>query len=398
MKFFSSNLGFTKNLTNETNTTNTLKSLDSLLDSLSFAPWMSIATTYVLTILNFLGVIGCSLSLWIFYRKKFADSVFFYYRLLCIINIIYLLHNIPACVLFTPRYFPHVNTWSIAVYRIYYACLTNLLFHYGDVLQMGILLARMKIYSPFVKKHFSASPCFISFAFFITCLLIDSPLPFSFKVINYGDYFYSYYNESQLIMRNDTLFYYGASEFNESKVGKILIGFNGIVLNIFGSLVAGVTLNIVSYIKYKFYIKERDRKEEELRMRSMQSQPCTSTTHHHEQKDSKKLNQKEMNEQKAEKNMFYMIITLCIISIVSRVILICGNLYALFFFSLSNIWSFVVLEYFIYSLVPALSIFVFYAFNKLFRKEFKKLFGIKTRKTHVTGVTPNSSSLGRVDS
>ena len=163
----------------------------------------------------------------------------------------------------------------------------------------------------------------------------------------------------------------------------------------FGSLVAGVTLNIVSYIKYKFYIKERDRREEELRLRSIQhGQPCTfSSAHNHEHHESKKLNQKEINEQKAEKNMFYMIITLCIISIVSRVILICGNLYALFFFSLSNIWSFVEFEYFIYAFVPALSIFVFYPFNKLFRKEFQKIFGIKTRKTKLNSNTPNSSSI-----
>ena len=241
MKFNETSLNFTTNLTNETNRIpNTLNSLDSLLDSLGFAPWMSVSTTYVLPLLNFLGAIDCSLSLWISCRKKFGDPVFFYYRLLCFINIIYLLHNIPTCVLFTPRYFPHVNTWSIAVYRIYYAFLTNLLFHYGDVLQMGILLARMKIYSPFVKKHYSASPRFISFAFFVTCLLIDSPLLFSFKVISYGEYFYgkndtittvmqpygettkqSNGNDSQLMIKKDTLFYYGASDFNDSKFGII---------------------------------------------------------------------------------------------------------------------------------------------------------------------------------
>ena len=69
----------------------------------------------------------------------------------------------------------------------------------------------------------------------------------------------------------------------------VLLAFNGFVLNLFGSLVAGVTLNIVSYIKYKFYIKERNRKEEELRLRSMQhSQPCTSSSaHNHEHHESK---------------------------------------------------------------------------------------------------------------
>ena len=339
---------------------------------------MSVTTTFVLPFINFLGVVGCSLSLWIFLRKKFVDSVFFYYRLLCAINTVYLLHNIPACVFFSPRYFPNANTWSIAAFKIYYACITNLLFHFGDVLQMAILLARMKIYSPFVKKHFKATPRQISLALFLTCVLINIPLVFAFKVVSYGDFYY-YNNTSFNQQKNSTLYYYGASEFNESKLGKILLGFLGLFVNLFGSLVAGVTLNIVSYLEYKRYVKERELKDEEIKIRSMTlSEPFTNSGVRNiveQQKQLKKLTQKELNELKAEKNMFHMIITLSLISIVSRVILIIGNLYALFFKSFSTTtWTLVVLDYFIYALVPTVSIFIFIAFNKIFRKEFKNMF------------------------
>ena len=217
------NSTYTNNL-NDSKENVSLESLEEKLQSVGLVPWMSVTTTFVLPVINFLGVVGCSISFWIFFSKKFVDSIFFYYRLLCVINIINLLHNIPACVLFSPRYFPNANTWSIAAFKIYYAFAIIFLFHYSDVLQMGILLARMKIYSPFVKKHFKATPRQISLAFFLTCVLINTPIIFAFKIISYGDYYYYYNNTSFNQQKNATFYYYGASEFNESKLGKILLG------------------------------------------------------------------------------------------------------------------------------------------------------------------------------
>ena len=178
-----------------------------------------------------------------------------------------------------------------------------------------------------------------------------------------------------------------------------MLFFFGLFINFFGSLVAGVTLNIVSYLKYKQYVNERKRKDEEIQMKSMTPQsniqPCTSNSlqfNPDRQKQLKNFTQKELNELKAENNMFHMIITFCLISIVSRVILIFGNLYAVFFFSLSNIWAIVVLDYFIYALVPSVSIFIFIAFNKMFRKEFKTILGLDKKKTDMTVSPPHSSS------
>jgi hypothetical protein len=380
---------------NDSATNITLRSLEEWLEIVGLAPWMSKVTTFVLPVINFLGIFGCTLSLWIFFRKKFVDSIFFYYRLLCAINMLHLLHNIPACVLLSPRYFPDANTWYIAAFKTYYAFTTIFLFHYGDVLQMAILLARMKIYSPFVKKHFKETPLRISISLFVTCLLIDSPLAFAFKIKPYGDY---YYQTDLSQQKNATFYYYGGSEFSETKFGKVLLGFFGLFVNMFGSLVAGVTLNIVSYLKYKQYVNERKRKDEEIQMKSMISesniQSCTGNclqSNSDRQKQLKNFTQKEINELKAENNMFHMIITLSLISIVSRIILISCNLYGLFFFSLSSIWALVVLDYFIYALVPSVSIFIFIAFNKMFRNEFTTIFGTK-RKRIIEVRSPQTSS------
>ena len=136
-----------------------------------------------------MGTLFCTISAYIFFQRKFVDASFFYYRLLCIVYIIHLLHNIPRGIFYTPRYFPNMNTYLSTIYHIYYAFASGLLFHYEDVLQMAILLDRIKIFSPFVKRYFSAKPWVISLALFLTCLLIDLPVPFASKVGSFGNYF-----------------------------------------------------------------------------------------------------------------------------------------------------------------------------------------------------------------
>ena len=88
----------------------------------------------------------------------------------------------------------------------------------------------------------------------------------------------------------------------------------------------------------------------------------------------RKLTSKEIKEQKAENNMFYMAFTLCSISILSRVLAMCCYIFYFFFTSFSNNLLIELVFYSINTLVSTSSIFVFYSFNKMFRKEFKKKF------------------------
>ncbi len=161
------------------NSTATLTSLDELSTALGYYPYKEILATFVLPTINFLGLACCSLSLSIFSKKKFVDPSYFYYRLLCLVYIIHQVHNIPRGILFSPRYFPTIDTYMYAWFRIYYLFITTFLFHLVDVLQMGILLDRMAMFSEIVKKYFTASPRIVSLAFALTCLLIELPFAFS---------------------------------------------------------------------------------------------------------------------------------------------------------------------------------------------------------------------------
>jgi hypothetical protein len=354
--------------------------LNQLLDSLGFDQWKTIISSFVLPAISFLGLILCSISAWIFYHKKFKDPVFYYYRLLCLVYIIHLMHNIPRGILFSPRYLPNINTYLSSIYLMYYASMSYFLFHFEETLQIAILLTRMKIYNSFVRKHFSSKPWIICLCFFLTCLFIDAPLPFAFKVDSIGTY-YVYDESLNGTKQNRTLYFFIVSDFSTTLYGRVILAFTGPFLNLFLSIVIGIILNIVSVCLYRSYVRERRKRDEaysriKTNHHKSNDQAKTSSAEVIRAVDSKprKITLKEINENKSEKNMFYMALTLCSISIVSRILFIFTYIYMLFFNSFSGTLILLIFSVSIYTIVPSVAILVFYSFNKMFREEFKKKF------------------------
>jgi hypothetical protein len=362
---FEASISTMANVSTQNVTTTTLPSLDELLKQLGFQTWQIALSTFILPLVNLLGICLCSFSLWIFARASFADPIFFYYRLLCLVNIIHLLHNIPNGVLFTPLYFPWVNTYAIGVFQIYYSFVSSLLFHFEDTLRIGILLTKMKIFCSFVRKHFSASPQLVSLIFFLTCLCIDFPLLFTFTVKPLGEYSYV---DSGEMKREATFYYLTSSEFNSTLLGKTIIGVTLFFLNLILTLITGITLNMCSYIKYKSHVRQRQREIEELKMSSINNRPTTS-------REVEQANQRENIEHLIERNMLYMALTLGVKSIVTRVVIIVWLVYFFVCYSFSNSLVLVVCLNIIFTLKPTVSIVVFYSFNKMFRDETNRKLG-----------------------
>ena len=344
-----------------------IPTLSELLDQLGCQMGEIVVNTFILPAVNLIGFVLCSFSFWIFLRPSFEDSIFFYYKLLCFVNIIHLLHNIPYGILYSPLYFPMIDTYASSIYLIYYAFFATFLFHFEEVLQMAILLHKMKLYVPFIRKHFSARPQIISLIFFLVCLLIDLPFAFSFKIVSFGDYSYLNSNNVKQIV---AFFYPSSSEFSKSLFGQILLGFTLFFLNFVLSLIVGVTLNIFSYIKYKLYANQRQRNLEELKMSSVHNRPTTS-------REIDQQRQKEKKNHQIERNMFYMAFTFSSISILSRFLLISGYIYFFIFSSYNSSFKIPLLINSVYTLFPSLSIFVFYSFNEIFRDETKTSFGFE---------------------
>ncbi len=314
-----------------------LPSLDQLLDTLGFTEWNIIIATFAIPSISLVGIVLCSLSAWIFFQPKFKDPVFYYYRLLSIVYIIHLAHNIPRGLLSTPRYLPQINTYLSCIYLIYHAFMSIFLFHFEETLQIGILLTRMKIFSPYVKKHFNALPRNVSIAFFLTCLLIDFSAAFLFKISSFGAYSYDDTTKKQQ-QTTATLYYYVPSDFSQTLLGQFLLTFSLFFLNYILSIIVGVTLNIVSLLKYKSYVKARRLKEESynvgVQMTSQAANGIMETNN--DRSREQEVTQKELNEKRAEKNLFYMAVTLSSISILSRCLIILSGFFFQFSSSLST--------------------------------------------------------------
>ena len=230
--------------------TSNITTLDKLLISLGYDEWKTITFSFILPAINTLGAIFCSLSAFTFFSGKFVDSIFYYYRLLCIVYIIYLIHNILLSLLLTPQYFPKMNTYLSSAYQIYYIVAASILFHFEDVLQMAILLTRMKLYSLFVEKYFTFSPRLVSLTLFLICFCINLPLSFGFKISSFGEYL------DMAQQENIKFYFFDSSNFSFTLIGQILFGFTILFLNIILSVVIGVGLNVFSLIKYKSYVRK----------------------------------------------------------------------------------------------------------------------------------------------
>ncbi len=250
--------------------------------------------------------------------------------------------------------------------------MSAILFHYEDVLQMGILLHKMKQFSPFVKKHFRASPQLISLAFFLTCLLINSPFIFTSAITSLGDYFYL---DSNGVKHTNTFYSFKPSDFGQTFFGRILLGFTGFFLNLFLSFLVSVILNIASCIKYKSYVSMRKREVEQLQLSSTNNRPTTN-------REMIQMRQREKTERKIERNMFYMALTLCFVSFFTRFVFIAFYLFFIISGSFTNSFLILLISNLVYTFGPTISIFIFYSFNQMFRDETnKKLLGIEPRQS-----------------
>jgi len=242
---------------------------------------------------------------------------------------------------------------------------------------MGILLDRMALFSAFVKKYFTASPRIVSMAFTLACLFIDLPFAFSFKVVSLGDCYWLDESSGQTIRK--AMYTTGRSDFYATKFGENLIGFTTVFLNLFLTLVVGISLNIVSVYLYSSYLKQRKMRENILAAAAAAAAQTSNSSEELQRggissksKPKHQLTPREIKDRKAEKNLILMALTLSSISILSRIVFL-SSYFVFFIFSINtNLIPTFLATYAIYTIVPSAAIFVFYSFNKIFRKELEK--------------------------
>jgi hypothetical protein len=169
-----------------------------------------------------------------------------------------------------------------------------------------------------------------------------------------------YYLDSNNQKQITTFYYLNSSVFSMTSFGKSVLIFTVLFLNQLLTLLVGILLNKLSVYKFKKYLQFKRHIKHE--------------TQQQQSEVDRELSQKELDEFKAEKNMFIMALFLCTLSILSRCLIMFYYVYALIYDASSLTQTFGLLNYMVFTMVPSMGVFVFYSFNKMFRQEFKRKF------------------------
>jgi hypothetical protein len=159
--------------------------------------------------------------------------------------------GIPFGLLYSPRYIPQMNTFASTTFQKYCIAVMFFLLHFDDMLQIAILLDRMKIFNSCVSKYVTFRARSISLAFFFYCLFVGIPVLFAFETKSLGIY-----------GKDQVLYHFEPSEFTKTSLGTFLLDSTHLFLNILLPTFLGITLNIVSICQYKRYLFKRKQREE----------------------------------------------------------------------------------------------------------------------------------------
>ena len=348
------------NFTSKTGVNSTYDlTLEALLDDLGFVQFDYIVYQFVMPVAGVFGSILSVLSIWVFFQHEFKAQIYDYYRVLVITYFIHLSLSVPYGLFFTPIYFPNIDTYVWATYQSFYITFSNFLCHFTGVIEIGIMLDRIRLFIPRVGKYYSFSPRKCCFIFFVLSCVINLHETFVYTPGIGGVFTYL---DSNGTSRQGTFYYVVLTDLAESKAGVIITIIIYIVRDLF-TLIVGVVLNVVSLIEIKRYLKNRRIIFSQTTHISSKVFPSFPL--------ERDLSSKDHSNDTSQK-LLLMVISLSLISIVTRSILLACNICYLYILNYVTLILGTVADLALV-LGPALSFFVFFSFNKHFQRIVLKL-------------------------
>jgi hypothetical protein len=331
--------------------------LNELLDSLGFLPINIYIYGIIIPIIASFGLILCLLSLWILSDKKFTASTYDYFRIITLSHIIQLAFAIPYGICFTPNYFPEMDSYSCAIVQSAYIPYSNFTSHLDAILEIAVLLERIKIMNNFVKKHFTITPRKMILITFFSCLLFNSIYGLVYVPFDGGNFYYSDRNGTQ---RVNSFWYVSTSELADSPIGVITLMVTFSIRDIC-TLITTIVLNVVSLFEMKEYFKTRRVKFKlSLEIQSITIQKTNNSSNGVVITQNRRQNF-------AEKNHLKLVLSMCFISIIMRFTSIACDVYYLFSSDYIATLLGAILDL-VLVVGPTSSFFVFYNFNADFKK------------------------------
>ena len=269
---------------------------------------------------------------------------------------------IPYGICFTPKYFSTMDSYSCSIVQSSYISYSLFTSHFDAILEIAILFERIKIMNVFVKNHFTITPRKMILITLFTCLLFNSIYGMVYFPYYGGDFFY--YNKNG-IERVNSFWYVSTSDLADSPIGKnVLIVFY--FIRDFLTLIITITLNIVSMCEMSHYFKIRSIKFGQ----SLEIIPSiTIHTINNSTYTTAIQNKKQIS---TEKDHIKLVLIMCLISILSRSVMMTCDVYYLF--SADYIATLLgAISDLVLVVGPSSSFFVFYYFNRDFKVTFFKM-------------------------
>lgn len=309
---------------------------------------------YFISSICFIGSILNLICIWIFFNNGFTQPIYTYYKILSINSFVHEFFGIWFSLCLSPRYIPFEYSYQSTYYQSVFIPFHMFLHYYSGLIELTILLDRIKLFVKRVKRLFKLEPSTVLKLLFLISIILSIPGIF----INQIKLNIWYSHENEPTLKEYKIYILGLNELTETTIGFIFILFTSFLFNALILLITIVLNLILVYLIRKYSRRMTD-------IGGILPSPTDN-----------QLNINKRRE-KLNKRASLMAIMLTSISIVSRIMIVVGilsfkkevNFTSKFLLALGNLFIF----------IDSSSLFIvcFY-FNKIFKDCFLKL--IKIRK------------------
>ena len=334
----------------------------------SFIPMNDVIYLYPNTLVAIIGTILNIFSNIVYFKKEFNSPMFFYFRILSVCYLIQSITGIPYSMCNAVRYVPDASRKLCAYFMTYNIALASLLTYYESVLEIAIILDRLRTFNNTIKKYLTLSPQMFSLILFVICVLIDLFYMFVFTPEEFV--WYNYKDDGTL--ERKSVWYVLPSTFAASNIGRIFIILTYVVRE-FVTIICtvGFSIFLLNYMRNYFKNKAKMAKKPAVTVAISNVSSTVQPNSTAQQSSSKQMSN-------AEEKFLQLVIVQCTLTILTRSNFFICCFMALFNFdALTQIWC--ALADFNILFTPAVSFFIYFFFNKLFKKEFLKLFNINIK-------------------
>lgn len=318
--------------------------------------WYDSLYLFIITPMGLIGFILNTLSLIVFFNKRFRHINLFKYFKIYTFNYLIVSLMVSCFFFLSPKYFFKLSiSYSARIFK----CLVvpsygiALLFFYGNAMGILLNLERASNYSIRYRRFKQINPYKLSFILFLICVVINIPSCFLVKIASDKDVEDAINNYENAIKFKGICIRHPISL---TLYGKIATIFGYSVKGLL-TLILDIASNIASMLAYKTFIQSK------LKSLNLESNKKTDI-----------LNQFAIKSKKHTFMTFY----LTLFSICVHIIQFSADM-SIFIFGLgpSYKFAFTFLIMFVCAVKLIVNVLFFYLFNKNFRKSFNILLKIK---------------------